>query len=296
MMLILIAWFSVAAAEVKQVQGTTGPQLLVSTDWLAANLSDSKLVVLHVGEESQYQDEHIAGARFVEMSGVLQRESESGLRNELPAPEELIEVFADLGISDDSRIIVYCADDWVNSTMRVLFTLDYVGLGAQASLLNGGMQLWKEEGRPLVETVPPGTRGTITPRESRDIVVGAEWVAAHRRIPGYALVDARPPDLYTGEQAHRGVRKGHIPGAHTLPFSRLFDDLGRFRSETELQLLFEEAGISRGDSVVAYCYTGMQATSVLFAARLLGNDVMLYDGSYEEWGIDAELPVHAHNN
>jgi thiosulfate/3-mercaptopyruvate sulfurtransferase len=59
--------------------------------------------------------------------------------------------------------------------------------------------------------------------------------------------------------------------------------------------MFTEAGYKPGDHVIAYCHIGIQATSVVFAARTLGIDAKLYDGSFQDWvkrGLPVEIGSH----
>jgi thiosulfate/3-mercaptopyruvate sulfurtransferase len=115
-------------------------QLLVTPAWLAAHLNDPDLVLLHVGEADEYATAHIPGARLVDMEDVSTGHSEDGAMLQTLPPEVLRERLQALGISDGSRIIVYYGDDWVSPATRIIFALDHAGLGARASLLDGGMQ------------------------------------------------------------------------------------------------------------------------------------------------------------
>ncbi len=264
---------------------------LVTTTWLAQHLGDEKLVLLHIGEQSEYDAEHIPGARYVRTSDILVQRASSGLRNEFPTPEALRASFEAVGVSDDSRIVVYCGNDWRVMTARVALALDYIGLGAQSSVLDGGLRLWRDEGRTVTAAVTPFEVGRLSSRPVRGIVVNADWVAEHLGLPGYAIVDARPAELFSGAEASAGVAAGHVPGAGNLPYSDLWDEAGRLRKASELERLFREAGVETGDTVVAYCHTGMAAAPVLLAARTLGHDIRLYDGSFEEWGTAPNRPV-----
>jgi len=87
------------------------------------------------------------------------------------------------------------------------------------------------------------------------------------------------------------TRPGRIPGAGSLPFTTLTDDALLFKSPQELEQLFQQAGYKPGDTIVAYCHIGQQATVVVLAARMLGYKVLLYDGSYTQWEALPELPV-----
>jgi thiosulfate/3-mercaptopyruvate sulfurtransferase len=214
----------------------------------------------------------------------------------MPEPEAVAAALERLGIGDDSRVVVYYGTDWVSASTRVLFTLDWIGLGARSSLLDGGMRAWKEAGHPTTAaTPPPPPARRLTPRVRSDLIVSADWVHAHLDDDGARLVDARAPVHYDGIQATRlhrePVRKGHIPGAVNIPFNTLFDDGLRLRPAEELRAIFRAAGVEPGDTVVGYCHLGQFATAMLFGARTLGHTVRLYDGSFQDWGSRVDLPV-----
>ncbi|HWK90342.1 MAG TPA: rhodanese-like domain-containing protein [Longimicrobium sp.] len=265
-------------------------QLLVTPAWLAAHLDDRDLVLLHVGAASEYAAAHIPGARLVRMEDVATGHVEGALMLQSLPPETLRERLQALGISDNSRIIVYYGNDWVSPATRIVFALDQAGLGARTSLLDGGMQAWRQAGNAVTDRAPPARRGQLSPLRTRDRVVDAAWVQRNLRTPGIAVVDGRAPVFYDGVQA-TAERHGHIPGARSIPFTSITDEHLRLRSAAELAALFRDAGIRPGDTVVAYCHIGQQGTAVLFAARTLGYEVKLYDGSFEEWGGRADLPV-----
>ena len=124
----------------------------------------------------------------------------------------------------------------------------------------------------------------------KPIVVDAEWVRSRIGSTNFHLVDGRAAVFYDGVEKG-GSRKGHIAGARSVPFTEVFDDREYLKSPAELRTLFSKAGIADGDTVVAYCHIGQQATAVLFAARSLGHPVLLYDGSFQEWSRRADLPV-----
>lgn len=98
--------------------------------------------------------------------------------------------------------------------------------------------------------------------------------------------------FYEGRYEERGnERPGHIAGAHSIPFTEVVTEALAWKDEAALRSLFRQAGVQPSDTVVAYCHIGQQATAVVFAARLIGQPVVLYDGSYTEWGSRADLPI-----
>ena len=55
--------------------------------------------------------------------------------------------------------------------------------------------------------------------------------------------------------------------------------------------MFAAAGIGGDDQLVSYCHIGMQASWMYFTLRVLGREVRMFDGSFDEWSRDPSLPV-----
>ena len=272
--------------------------LVVNSSWLRAHLNDRDLVLLHVGKKEDYAAAHIPGARFVSQQDVSVSDHEfkgNGLMLEMPPADDLRHRLEALGISDESRVIVYYGKDWVSPSTRILFTLDYAGLGAQSSLLDGGMDAWIRSGGAVTREVPEAKTGKLSPLAIRPIVVDAEYVRKNLDTPHVAIVDGRDPAFYdgveTGDSMGHAHRTGHIAGAHNVPYTSITDDHLMLKSPAELADLFTKAGVKSGDTVIGYCHIGQQTTAMLFAARTLGHRVLLYDGSFEDWSRHEGYPV-----
>jgi thiosulfate/3-mercaptopyruvate sulfurtransferase len=281
-----------AVAGPNPLLAQSGASLLVTPQQLARELKDPNLVLLHVGPKDDYNAGHIEGARFVEMQDLAAARSQGGPSLELPSEADLRARIERLGIGDKSRIVVVPGADWGSPATRIVWTLQTAGLGNQTRLLDGGSGAWKRAGLPVTKATPPAaTPGRLTLPADRSIVVDHEWVQANLKSPGIRIIDGRAPVFYEGvgmpEHNHKA---GHLPGATNVPFTSLMDDSLQVYPISELRKLFAEAGVQPGDTVVGYCHIGQQATVVLFAARLLGHPIKLYDGSYTDWEA-RKLPV-----
>ena len=266
--------------------------VLIAVDALAKDIADPDLVLLHVGPPAGYERGHLPGARLVTLRDLV---TPTGF--DMLAPKDLREQLSRLGIANTSRIVVYAADEWLSPATRVVFTLHHGGLGARTRLLDGGQEAWVRAGHALTMDVPQVKEPTLAIHDPVPLVVDAEFVLSHRATPGFVVVDARNAEFYTGERQggrpENPHRAGHIAGAVSIPFGSVYDDRTRLLPDDKLREIFARVGVKPDDVVIAYCHIGQQATALLFAAKALGHDVRLYDGSFEQWSSRPELPVEA---
>jgi thiosulfate/3-mercaptopyruvate sulfurtransferase len=272
-----------------------GPRerLVVTPQWLNEHLGDKNLVILHLGPKATYDTAHIAGARLIDMSALTTPSRPGSLSLELPHPDTLRAGLARMGISDNSKIVLYPATSGISQATRVLLTLDHAGLGDQTVWLDGGLGAWTRAGYNTTAEVPAPANGALSSLRTKSLTVNADFVRDMVGKPGFALIDARATGFYEGTQEsgpQDARRKGHIKGAINVPYTEMTDAAGTLKSAEELQALFSKAGVKPGDTIVTYCHIGQQATAVLFGARTLGYKVLLYDGSFEDWAR-RDLPI-----
>ncbi len=255
------------------------PDMLVTTDWLAQHQNDAKVVILHVAaNRTAYDAGHIPGARFVALGDLAV--TKDGIPNELAPAADLKRVLEAAGVSDDTRVILY-SDAAVLPATRAYFTLDYLGHGDHAALLDGGLEKWKGEGKTLSKDAPAPAQGHLTPHPKPELIVSMDAVKQISAKPASSevLLDVRPAADYKGEKG------SHIPTAINAFWmeNQASRENQSLRTEAELRKLYETLGVSPDKRVVTYCNSGMQATQSYFTLKYLGYDVRLYDGSMSEW-------------
>lgn len=257
-------------------QNPAHPDMLVTTDWLAKHLTDRNLVILHLAKEKkQYDEGHVPGARWISFDQLMVKRD--GITSELPPVQELVKVLQDLGISNDSRVVVY-STNWPPLSTRVYFTLDYLGLGEHAAVLDGGFDKWKAEKRAVsTEELKARVPGKLTPHVRPEILASIDEVKAATAPNASALiVDSRPEHRYS---------EGHIPGAIHLYWEKNTQEPEGYQmiASSSIAQNYSAIGATPGKKLITYCEIGWQATHDYFTAKYLGYDVKMYDGSYQEW-------------
>lgn len=275
---------------------------LVSTEWLQEHLNAPDLVVLDVrghilpasaptphyfSHRDDYDASHIPGAQFVDW--VRDITVDGPARMQIAPPERFAALMGRLGIGDGVMVVTY--DDYGGIfAARMWWALQYYG-HTQVAVLNGGWKAWIAEGRPITDVVPQEVPREFVPRPNDEIRRTKEQVQALLGTDT-RLIDVRSPAEYRGE-ASRAKRKGHIPGAASLPAK---EDLnapdGLLLAPDALRAKFEAVGVADGDEVVTYCNGGVSASYGLLAYRAAGYEGgAVYDGSWKEWGNDDTLPI-----
>ena len=279
-------------------RGYAHPEVLVSTEWVAAHLDDPKVRIVESDEDLLlYETGHIPGAVKIDWVTDLN----DPLRRDYVSRDSMETLLRSKGISNDTTIVLYGDKNnwWAAYSFWVLRLF---GLG-NLRLMDGGRLRWAEEGRPLVTNVssyPPGNIA-VPARNEAPIRAFRNEVLKHVEA-GRRLVDVRSPEEYRGERLHMAdypnegaLRGGHIPGARSIPWARAVDPATHcFRPASELRTIYqEENGIVPEGETIVYCRIGERSSHTWFALTyLLGfNEVRNYDGSWTEWGNGVGLPI-----
>ncbi len=271
------------------------PEVLVSTEWLEANLGTPGLVIVESDEDVLLYDvSHIPGAVKIDWHTDL---NQGVVRDYIQGPE-FAELASRSGIKRESTVVIYGdASNWWASYALWVFKL----FGhTDVRLLDGGREKWIAEGRPVTkdETVVEATEYPIIERDDVTDRAFRDQVQAHIGKP---MVDVRSPQEYNGERTHMpnypqesALRAGHIPGAQSVPWARAANEDKTFKSREELEAIYlGEKGLKVDDDVIAYCRIGERSSHTWFVLKyLLGfGKVRNYDGSWTEWGSLVGAPI-----
>jgi len=272
---------------------------LVSAEWLAAHRSDPAVVVLDVRSVidggGAYARAHIPGAVHSDYDRAGWRVTRGGVPFLLPGVAELEKLIGELGIDEDSHVIVVPAGVHANdfgAAARVYWTLKVAGL-AQISILDGGFAAWTADGaRPVESGINSPAPKIFTATIDRRLSADTSDVEQAAREHGATLIDARPATFFLGREKAASVSAyGHIAAALNLDHSAFYD-AGTNRLKPTAELAAVAARIPAGRAI-AYCNTGHWAATDWFVlSEILGRkDVKLYYGSMVDWTSDASRPL-----
>ena len=268
---------------------------LVSTDWLQRELGRPDLVILQLGTAEEFAKGHVPGAVALDYNrDVVAPVATGGLRVELPSSDALQAMLRAKGVTAASRIvIVFDQPASFVRAGRTFFTFEWAGLAGRVAVLDGGYAKWAREARYVAtgagKRIASVASLTLSPETARRAT--KDDVVATIGRTGMRIVDARDTVFYQDLRDNQMPRGGHIASAVNLPFSTVTNADGTLRSRDELAGLVSAAGIGVDESLVSYCHIGVQGSWMYLALRVLGRDVRMYDGSFDEWSRDASLPV-----
>lgn len=284
------------------------PEVLVDTQWVEEHLNDKDIRVVEVDYDSQanYYLGHIPGSALLDW----RKDINDPLTRNILSVEKYIDVLRKLGIDNDSTTLILYGDfnNWFAAFAFWVFKYyNYPNI----KLINGGRKKWLEEDRPITKDIVNISEGnykksdTFEPNEKiRVYLSNIKDALISRRKFQIRLVDVRSPPEYNGEIAsppeyptEHAQRAGHIPGAHNIPWAKVLNKDGTFKSATELSQLYQSENVLPENEVITYCRIGERSSHSWFVLTyLLGYpDVKNYDGSWTEWGNIIGNPIEKQN-
>ncbi len=277
-------------------------QPLVGVQWLNGHLNDSKLVVLDIrsaidgSAPEAFAEAHIPGAVHSDYDKGGWRVERNGVPFMIPTTAELEKLIGELGIDEDSHVVVVPAgvsySDF-GAAARTYWTLKYAGI-ANVSILDGGLAAWKSTGLKTDTGAHTLSPAIFTATINNSILALANDVEKLETSGGATLIDARPASFYSGkEKTPQAQAYGHIPGAVSLDSAAFYDEKTN-RLKPKAELASTASHLPNGPAVT-YCNTGHWAATDWFVLHeLLGrSNAQLYAGSMVEWTSNASRPVES---
>ncbi|MEI6418421.1 MAG: 3-mercaptopyruvate sulfurtransferase [Sphingomonadales bacterium] len=273
--------------------------LLVSTDWLAAEMGKPDLRIIDASlflpqhgrnARAEFEAAHIPGAVFFDLEEIADLSSD--LPYMLPTPEKFASRCQALGLGDGCRFVVY-DNSPLHSAARLWWMLTLFG-AHDVMVLDGGFGKWQAEGRAQENGKPIVRHRHFTAQADWRLVRDMAGMTENLRTRREQVLDARSAARFAGAEPETrvGVRPGHIPGSHNLPYDTLFNADGTMKPADELKAAFKAAGVDITQPLITSCGSGITAAVLAFAVALLGQKVpAIYDGSWTEWGGNPHNPV-----
>ena len=255
------------------------------------NLPTSNLIILdaRVGKDvyQNYLNKHIKGARFIDLDKDLAEIGEDaafGGRHPLPGVEKFAETLSNLGISEDSHVVIYDDKNGANASARAWWMLRSFGL-KNVQVLDGGFQGAEKEGLEF-------SSGEET-FESSDIIKKGNWLLPIVNLEDVenelvnnssTVIDVRDAYRYNGDSEPIDLVAGHIPGAINIPFSENLDENGNFLKPEVLKEKYLKLLENKPQNLIIHCGSGVTACHTILALECAGFQMPnLYVGSWSEW-------------
>jgi thiosulfate/3-mercaptopyruvate sulfurtransferase len=273
---------------------------LVSTDWLAAHLSDANVKVVDSSfkmpgvlplPKDDYLKAHIPGAVFFDVDAVS--DHDNPLPHMFPGAEQFGRDVGALGIGNGDMVVIYDSGGWVAGPRAWWMFLAYGH--RQVRVLDGGLKKWRAEARTVESGAVTPKPATFKAAFDAKRVRSMQQMVANVASKAEQVIDARASDRFEGRVAEPrpGLRSGHIPGSRNVPYNKLFEAAtGAMKQVDELRAAFSGAGVKLDAPIVTSCGSGVSAAVLTLALYRLGvENPALYDGSWSEWGLSDGPPV-----
>ncbi len=290
---LLLAGCSKAEDVSFEDKGFVEDSYYISAEELVEIIDDENLIIIDAREEKDYKKGHIKGAINVvwqQLSNVRVDSYEEGFGVVLK-PHELEKVLQDIGINNESKIVVYSngQDGW-GEDGRILWSLTLYGF-KNIKVLDGSYEYYKDLEYPTSKEITTLPKGNINLNSyDNSIVISTYELEELIENNSAKIVDTRSSNEYNGTNKYGETKGGRIPTSINIPLTELFNEYGRVKTKEEVDKIFSEANISKDDLIVTYCTAGIRSAYTFVVLKSYGYDnVLNYDESFYRWSYINEV-------
>ena len=268
-------------------------QPLVTPAWLNSHLHDPNLVVLDIrsaidgGGAEAYAQGAYPGRVHSDYDKAGWRVTRNNVPFMLPTTAELEKLIGDLGIDENSHVVVVPAGVHF-ARFRLgrahLLDAEIAGVG-KVSILDGGVAAWKAAGYALESGRTRRRRQSSLPSSTTAFLLEPPTSKRIEQNGGATLIDARPASFFLGkEKAPASPAYGHIPGAQNVDSAN--STTRRQPAEAASRARRRSpSDVPQGPVVDLLQHRPLGRDRLVRAARIARprKDVRLYAGSMVEW-------------
>ena len=267
---------------------------LVSSKWLNNNLNKVKIIDAswHLKKDrdafNEYKKKHIQNSVFINLDEVSDQNQNLPHNHYLPKKELWEQKLSQLGISNNSFVIIYDNSDLISSC-RIWFQFLYFGHDSKlVSILNGGLKNWLLENRKVTDKKTKIISSKYIAKENHHMIKIKSQIEKNIKTKEFTILDARSKNRFLGieEEPRPNVKKGNIPESKSLPFKELIDQkTNKLLNEKNLREKFNALKIANKNTVMS-CGSSVTATTLALAYSLIKSDYTpkIYIGSWSEYG------------
>ena len=276
------------------------PEALVSTDWLADHLNAPDVCIVDASwhmpnagrnARAEFEAAHIPGAVYFDIDEI--NDEGNPLPHMLPSPEKFSSRMRKMGLGDGNRIVVYDSTG-VSAAARVWWMFRVFG-HEDVALLDGGLQKWLTEGRPVTDAPGESRARHFTARVNTLLARDYAQMRANVDSRAEQVLDARSPGRFsaTEPEPRPELPGGHIPGSLNIPFPKVMESENKTMLPADgIRQALEDAGVDTSKPMVTSCGSGVTAAILTLALYLIGHEqVPVFDGSWTEWASNPDSPI-----
>ena len=267
---------------------------LVSTEWLSKNLHKVKIIDAswHLKKDrnalNEYKKKHIENAIFLDLDKISNQDKNLPHNHFLPKKEKWEKNLSELGILNNSRVVIYDNSDLISSC-RIWFQFLYFGHDSNlVCILDGGLKKWMFENRKVTDKEVKNIPSKYIAKENNHMIKVKSQIKKNIRTKEFVVIDARSKKRFLGlePEPRPEVKSGFIENSKSLPFNELINNkTNTFIDKKDLKKKFNSLEIN-GPNIVTSCGSSVTAATLALAYFLINDDYIpkIYLGSWTEYG------------